>query len=66
MNDSFIRIMNLQSRLRLLKDDELTELQELLIKNACTCETSADCKGICAVERRVTIEKKRRTITSER
>lgn len=61
MNDSFIRIMNLQTRLRSLNDEELTELQELLKQNSCTCETSAECKGICAVERRVMLELKRKT-----
>lgn len=63
MNDSFIRIMNLQTRLRSLNNEELTELQELLKQNSCTCETSADCKGICAVERRVMLVVKRKTKT---
>jgi len=60
MNDYFIRIMVLQSKLQSLNDQEFTELQELLLKIACTCKTQADCKGICAVERRVVFEEKRR------
>ncbi|WP_280770967.1 hypothetical protein [Salipaludibacillus daqingensis] len=63
MSDSFIRIMTLQSRLKSLDEEELSELRGLLAKNPCMCQSSTDCRGICAVERRVSFEVKRRTIT---
>lgn len=49
----FIRLMQLQLRLSSLSAEEWDELHELLEKLKCECERDAECRGVCAVERRV-------------
>lgn len=48
-----IPLMQLQLRLSSLSAEEWDELNGLLEKLKCECESEAECRGVCAVERRV-------------
>lgn len=66
MDDTMLKMMQLQMKIRHISSEELRELEVLIDKNPCRCEVSSECRGVCSVERRLNEELKRREMQRER